>query len=119
VWPLTGAQIVRLLEQQWLDQPQPRVLQVSGIAYAWQPVRPVGQRVDASDVRIGGQPLVLDQPYSVVVNSYLAEGGDNFTVLREGTDRLGGPLDLDALVDYLQRLPQPFSVEVAGRMEMR
>ena len=50
-------------------------------------------------------------PSGVVVNSYLAEGGDNFTVLREGTDRLGGPLDLDALVDYLQRLPQPFSIE--------
>ena len=116
---LTGAQIVRLLEQQWLDQPQPRVLQVSGITYAWHPERPPGQRVDAGDVRIGGQPLDLDRPYSVVVNSYLAEGGDNFAVLRDGTDRLGGPQDLDALADYLQRLPQPFSAPLAGRIETR
>jgi 5'-nucleotidase len=30
----------------------------------------------------------------------MAEGGDNFTVLRDGTDRLGGALDLDALEAY-------------------
>jgi 5'-nucleotidase len=116
---LTGAQIVRLLEQQWLDQPQPRVLQASGITYAWQPERPVGQRVDPTDVRIGGQPLDLNGSYHVAVNSYLAEGGDNFTVLRDGTERLGGPQDLDALADYLQRLPQPFSAPAAGRIETR
>jgi 5'-nucleotidase len=116
---LSGAQVVRLLEQQWLDQPQPRVLQVSGITYAWHPERPPGQRVDPTDVRIGGQPLDLDRPYGVGVNSYLAEGGDNFTVLREGTDRLGGPQDVDALADYLQRLPQPFSAPAAGRIETR
>src|SRR5207302_1174814 len=116
---LTGAQIVRLLEQQWRDQPQPRVLQVSGITYAWHPERPPGQRVDPSDVRIGGQPLDLDRSYGVVVNSFLAEGGDNFTVLRDGTDRLGGPQDLDALADYPQRLPQPFTGPAAVRTEAR
>jgi hypothetical protein len=31
----------------------------------------------------------------VKVNSFLAEGGDGFTVLRQGTDRLGGDVDLD------------------------
>jgi hypothetical protein len=28
------------------------------------------------------------------------DGGDNFVVLREGTNRLGGEVDLDALVTY-------------------
>ena len=116
---LSGAQIVQLLEQQWIDQPAPRMLQVSGIAYAWQPERPVGQRVDPADVRIGGQPLALDQAYSVVVNSFLAEGGDNFTVLRDGTARVGGPPDVDALVDYLARLPRPFSAATDGRIQTR
>jgi 5'-nucleotidase len=36
------------------------------------------------------------------VNSFMADGGDNFFVLREGTDRLGGALDLDALADYFE-----------------
>jgi 5'-nucleotidase len=30
----------------------------------------------------------------------MADGGDNFSVLTEGTDRLGGEVDLDALVTY-------------------
>jgi uncharacterized protein len=32
----------------------------------------------------------------VTVNSFLADGGDRFLVLREGTNRAGGALDLDA-----------------------
>ncbi len=28
--------------------------------------------------------------YRVTVNSFLADGGDNFVVLKEGTNRLGG-----------------------------
>jgi 5'-nucleotidase len=40
--------------------------------------------------------------YRVTVNSFLAEGGDGFTVLREGTDRLGGAIDLDALEGYFK-----------------
>ncbi len=33
---LTGAQLQRALEQQWLNQPRPRVLQVSrGFSYSW------------------------------------------------------------------------------------
>jgi 5'-nucleotidase len=38
--------------------------------------------------------------YRVTVNSFLADGGDNFSVLTAGTDRLGGEIDLDALVTY-------------------
>ena len=38
--------------------------------------------------------------YRVTVNNSLADGGDNHTVLRQGTNRLGGDGDLDALVRY-------------------
>jgi 5'-nucleotidase len=34
------------------------------------------------------------------MNSFLATGGDNFTVFREGRDIFGGPQDLDALEAY-------------------
>jgi 2',3'-cyclic-nucleotide 2'-phosphodiesterase (5'-nucleotidase family) len=37
-------------------------------------------------------------PYRVTTNNFLADGGDNYTVLREGTDRVGGDVDRDALV---------------------
>jgi 5'-nucleotidase len=36
----------------------------------------------------------------VTVNSFLADGGDNYPILIQGTNRLGGDVDLDALVDY-------------------
>jgi 5'-nucleotidase len=36
------------------------------------------------------------------VNSFLADGGDRFAILVEGTDRLGGEVDLDALVNYFE-----------------
>lgn len=38
--------------------------------------------------------------HRVTVNSFLADGGDNFAVLVDGTDRLGGEVDLDALVTW-------------------
>jgi 5'-nucleotidase len=49
---------------------------------------------------IGGTPIVLGDSYRVTVNSFLADGGDGFSVLVGGTDRLGGDIDLDALVAY-------------------
>ena len=35
------------------------------------------------------------------MNSFLATGGDNFTIFRDGTDPVGGPHDLDALEAYI------------------
>ena len=57
-------------------------------------------RVDPASVVINGAVLNLLATYRVTVNSFLADGGDNFQVLVEGTNRLGGEIDLDALVTY-------------------
>lgn len=37
----------------------------------------------------------------MTVNVFLADGGDGFATLKAGTDRLGGPVDVDAFEDYL------------------
>jgi hypothetical protein len=37
-----------------------------------------------------------------VTNNFLADGGDAFTVFTEGTNRVGGGDDLQALIDYLE-----------------
>lgn len=52
----------------------------------------------------------------MTVNSFIASGGDNFTVLTEGTNRVVGPVDLDALVDHIAGLAQPFSAAIEGRI---
>jgi 5'-nucleotidase len=98
---LTGAQIDTLLEQQWVGQTSPRILQVSdGFTYTWDAAQSDGSKVDPSTIKIGGVTVVPGTDYRVTVNSFLADGGDNFSVLTEGTDRLGGEIDLDALVTY-------------------
>lgn len=98
---LTGTQIDTLLEQQWVGQTSPRILQVSdGFTYTWDFAQADGSKVDIASIAIGGTPIVATDTYRVTVNSFLADGGDNFAVLVDGTDRLGGEVDLDALVTY-------------------
>lgn len=96
---LTGAQIDTLLEQQF-DNPtagQMRILQVSrGFAYTWDAAMPVGSRVAAGSISIGGVPVDPAMNYRITVNSFLATGGDRFFVLNSGTNRLGGEIDVDA-----------------------
>jgi 5'-nucleotidase len=101
---LSGAQLVQLLEQQWAGQPRPRVLQVSrGFGYTWDASRPPGQRVDAGSLRLNGSPIAPDTPLRITVNSYLAAGGDNFSVLKAGTGAVTGMMDVDALELHLKR----------------
>ncbi len=98
---LTGAQIHDLLEEQWDGQPFPRILQVSnGFTYEWSAAAPNGDKVDPASIKIGGVTVVPGDSYRVTVNSFLADGGDNFATLVLGTNRLGGEVDLDALVTW-------------------
>ncbi len=98
---LTGAQIHDLLEEQWDGQPFPRILQVSeGFTYEWSAAAPEGDRVDPASIKIGGVSVVPGDSYRVTVNSFLADGGDNFDTLLLGTGRLGGEVDIDALISY-------------------
>jgi len=98
---LTGEQIHTLLEQQWVGQPAPHFLQVSeGFTYAWSTSAPDGDRVDPNSILLHGAPVLPFTSYRVTVPSILAEGGANFTVLTEGTNRLGGDVELDALIAY-------------------
>jgi 5'-nucleotidase len=102
---LTGAQLHALLEQQWTmsnGSVKEMILQVSdGFSYAWSPELPVGSRVDPRSIRIGGELVTPDAQYRVTVNAFLADGGDGFSVLKNGTDRTAGGLDLDAFLGYL------------------
>ena len=102
---LTGQQIYDLLEQQWAaNQPAPggRILQVSdGFAYKHTFIpgsSPLGGKYACDNsVTLNGVPLDKSANYRVTMNSFLATGGDDFTVFNLGTDPLGGDVDLDAL----------------------
>jgi 5'-nucleotidase len=96
----TGAQIDATLEQQWLDGGPTRILQPSSTLHYTQTLaNPIGDRV--SDITIDGVPVDPAATYRVTVNNFLAAGGDSFTVLTQGTNVTGGPIDLDAFAAYL------------------
>ena len=122
VMTLTGAQIETLLEQQWSGGNEtsfPKILQVSdGFTYSWDPAAAVGDRVDPADIFIDGVQVDPAAEYRVAVNNFLADGGDNFVVLREGTNRLGGEVDIDAFVDYI-RAHSPVSSPVPDRILLK
>jgi 5'-nucleotidase len=100
---LTGAQIKDMLEQQWLDPQRPRILQVSkGFGYAWDASRPYGDHVLAEQMTLNGVRIEPLQTYRVTVDSYLALGGDGFTVLRGGSAKQFGVYDDEALFAYFQ-----------------
>jgi 5'-nucleotidase len=104
---LSGAELLQILEQQWGRSGEPRLLHVSGMTYQWQHARQ--PHVLAASVRIGDQPLHPDTSYSLAVNSYLAAGGDGFSHLAALRDQTVGADELEALVRYIEGLPQPFS----------
>ncbi len=99
----TGQLVKELLESQY-RQDRPRVLYPSAqLTYQVDLKQPLGQRI--SNIRIKGQALQLDGRYRVTMNSFLATGGDAFSVFNRGTDTVGGDLDVDALTDYLAKNP--------------
>jgi 5'-nucleotidase len=127
---LTGAHIRTLLEQQWAGQVFPRILKTSGLWYRWQPcagynpagspICPAGSAVTVPEMRVGdanGELIDPAQTYRVTVNSFMASGGDNFLVLPSGTNRVVGPVDLDALVAYVEEdLGGNVTAAVEGRI---
>jgi len=105
---LTGAQLVQVLEQQWVNQPTAagRVLAVSrGFSYSWDASRPPGQRIVPGSVKLGGTPVAPEARVRVTVNSFLAGGGDNFTVLRQGSESRTGMMDVDAFEMHIKGQP--------------
>ena len=100
---LTGAEIKTLLEQQWLGQVRPRILQVSqGFAYTWDDRRKRGDFVPAASISLDGRPLDPAARYRVTVNGFLAQGGDSFSVFKQATDRRDGPNEVAALEAYFK-----------------
>ena len=121
---LTSTQLKAVLEQQFQGCPRAPaecLLHLSaGLRVKWRTAAPAGAHVvdiDWTPVDLAAVPPVVTgptqsivnagvvlepaRPWRVTVNSFLASGGDGFTVLAAGTERLGGPQDLDALAAYL------------------
>ena len=99
---LTGAEIQQLLEAQFAST-EPRVLQVSKeLTYRYAYDR-AARKGEVTSVRVKGLSIDPAKKYRVTVNSFLASGGDGFSVLKGARERKDHGLDIDALVAYLKK----------------
>jgi 5'-nucleotidase len=106
VMNLTGAEIVAVLEQQkWKieEHDDAMMLEVSdGFSYRWDARRADGARVVPGSVTLHGVPLQAGASYRVAVNSFIAEGGDHYSVFKAGRERVDSDVsDIGSLTDYL------------------
>ena len=106
---LTGQQVLDLLAQQF--RTRPLFLQPSGLTYSR-----TATAVVPGSVVIGGAPLAPGSSYRITMNSFLADGGDGFTVFKAGTDPLVGGIDLDAFTAFLESASAPVSPPTTNRI---
>jgi 5'-nucleotidase len=105
---LTGAQLYCMLEQQFQvgktlypSATVEYVVDTAGTTAAAGADPCTGTRVVDGSLTIGEVPVVESETYRVTVNNFLAGGGDGFSVLKDGTSPVTGPIDLDAFTAYL------------------
>lgn len=115
VMTLSGAQLRDLLQRQLpkTDAP-PRLLQVSSsLSYRWKLQN--GQPL-LGDVTVKQEPLDLTRNYRVVVNNFMAEGGDGHATFKQGRDRVSLGMDIDALSEWISEQPQSVERIQSGRI---
>ena len=104
---MTGAQIKAVLEQQYrVSAGVGSTLSINvseGFTYTWTAAAPAGSKV--SDMKLDGVVIDPTKTYRVGTLSFLAQGGDGFSVFKEGKNLLGGPEDLSNLVAYFESHP--------------
>ncbi|HEY0303434.1 MAG TPA: 5'-nucleotidase, partial [Longimicrobiales bacterium] len=102
---LTGAQIRGIVEQSVTGETPG--MHVSGITVRYNRAAPAGQRV--TRIMVGNEELQNDANYIVAVTDFLATGtGDGYRGFGLASKKEDiGLTDLEALIKYVQNLPQP------------
>ncbi|RKS84891.1 5'-nucleotidase [Microbacterium sp. AG790] len=106
---LTGAQLKDILTRQWQstgDRPKLHLGVSKGFTYEYTEDAPLaGQTASRSghivSMSLDGKKISDADTFTVVTNSFLANGGDGFTPFAQGTARTDtGQVDLDATLAY-------------------
>ncbi len=92
-----------MLEEQWQptgsERPKLHLGISKGLTYEYDAAAPKGSRIVGMSFE--GKKVLADDSFTVVTNSFLAAGGDNFATFAKGTDRTDtGQVDLAATVAY-------------------
>jgi 5'-nucleotidase len=113
---LTGDQVRGVLERQWETPLPPHNLAASGLIYTFDDKRPAGSKI--TEIRVNGVPLDPNAEYTAAMVDFLATGGDGYNAFTKGTNAVSGPFDVDALVTYMESLPEPVDAKAEGRITM-
>jgi 5'-nucleotidase len=89
----------------------------AGFKYTWDGAQVCGARISNVTLNTGGGIDTLvnatgtvqnpTKTYRVTVNNFMADGGDGYSTLLKGTNRIGGAQDIDALTAYLANFKAP------------
>ena len=111
---MTGSQLRGLLEAMLGKSPIND--HVSGLTVRFDPLKPKGSRI-VSVTMADGAPLSESASYNVILNDFLATGGEGYNAAGRATaSRPLDIVDLDALIDYLQFLPAPITAPAEIRI---
>lgn len=105
---LTGDQVRQVLEQQWQPAGAARPFLKLGISqeftYTFDPTALAGSRI--TGMFYDGVAVTPTETFDVVVNSFLASGGDNFPAFTLGTGKAdSGKVDLESVVQWFPAHP--------------
>ncbi len=109
-FPMTGAQIVDVLEEQCQPAGSSRPFLHLGVSdgFTYDLAKTISgpgdcTSVEITNVQLNGVDLNPTDTYIVTVNSFLSDGGDNFTTFAaiDEAAKLDGGVDLEALTNYL------------------
>lgn len=104
VLELTGESIKYLLERSlgWAQEfSKYGILQVSGLKVTYDPQKEAGKRI--LEITINGKELDPGKTYKVVINDYLASGGDSYyDIIKAKNRRETGLMTFDVLVEYVK-----------------
>jgi 5'-nucleotidase len=101
---LSGADLLALFQQQFDGESFDQAFSPSAnVSFSYDLSRPNGARV--FDILIDGKPIDPVADYRLTMNSFLASGGDSFTIFRKGRDVVTSGEDLDAMEAWIAAVP--------------
>ncbi|XP_012261030.2 apyrase-like isoform X1 [Athalia rosae] len=127
---LLGSDLIQVLEhsvaESWSSDVfiGKRFLQWSGIRVTFNLDNKVNSRVTSLKVRCRRcqvpiyEDLVMDKWYRIVVSSFLTNGGDGYTIIKNRRRNLAaGKMDIDSYVKYIKKM-SPIVIGIEGRITM-
>jgi len=110
---LTGAQLEEILEKSVSGKFG--MLQVSGLKFKYDRNKKENERV--VKITVGNKPLNPKRYYKVATNSFVAKGGDDFNIFKQGKEIVDtGIIDRDAQLLFVKKY-SPLKAQLESRMK--